>query len=77
MIIKLNKEKVKPFANVKSNIFLHKTIVLNIISLWKSKKMLAQATRVTRYGNCHLVVDSHFNINLMVKLIGETDVFKI
>ena len=33
MIIKFNKEKIRSSANIKSNIFLHKTIVLNIIYL--------------------------------------------
>ena len=45
--------------------------------LWKSKKVLAQATRATRYGNYHLVVDTHSDVILMMKLIQETGVFKI
>ena len=32
-IIKLNKKKVRPSANAKSDIFLCKTITLNVISL--------------------------------------------
>ena len=45
IIIKLNKEKLNPSTNAKSDVFLCKTIVLNIISLKKSKKVLAQAIR--------------------------------
>ncbi len=76
-IIKLNKKKVRPFANAKSDVFLRKTIALNVMSLWKSKEMLARATRATRHRNRHSVIDSRSNITLMVKLIGKTDVFKI
>lgn len=39
--------------------------------------MLTQIIGVIWYGNCHSVVDSYSNINLIVKLIRETDVFKI
>lgn len=39
--------------------------------------MLAQATKANQYGNCHSIIDIHSNIILMVKLIQETEVFKI
>ncbi len=68
-IIKLNKEKVRPSANAKSDVFLRETIALNVMSLWKSKKMLARATGATRHGNRHSVVDSRSDVTLMVKLI--------
>lgn len=77
IIIKLNKEKVRPFANAKFDIFLYKTITLNITSFWKSKKILILATSVTQHGNYYLVVDIHSDINFMVKLIQETVIFKI
>ncbi len=70
-------EKVRPSANAKSDVFLRETIALNVMSLWKSKEMLAQATGATRHGNCHSVVDSRSDVTFMVKLIGETNVFKI
>ncbi len=76
-IIKLNKEKVRPSANAKSDVFLRETIVLNVMSLWKSKEVLTQATGATRHRNCHLVVDTRSDVILMVKLIQETKVFKI
>lgn len=47
------------------------------MSLWKSKEVLGQATGATRYGNRHLVVDTCSDVILMVKLIQETEVFKI
>lgn len=39
--------------------------------------MLVQAIKATWHRNRHLIVNSHFDINLIVKLIGKTDVFKI
>lgn len=75
-IIKVSKEKVRPSANAKSDIFLREAIALNVMSLWKSKEMLAQATGATRHGNCYSDVDSRSDVNFMVKLIRETDVFK-
>ncbi len=47
------------------------------MSLWKSKEVFVQATRVTRHGNCYSVVDIRSDVILMVKLIQETEVFKI
>ncbi len=47
------------------------------MSLQKSKKVLAPATGVTRHGNCHSVVDTRSDVILMMKLIQETEVFKI
>lgn len=76
-IIKLNKKKVRPSANTKFDVFLRKTIALNIISLQKSKKMLAQAIGATWHGNCHLIVNICSDVILMVKLIQETDVFLV
>lgn len=55
-IIKLNKEKVRPSSNAKSDVFLCETVALNVMSLWKSKKVLAQATCATSHGNRHSVV---------------------
>lgn len=39
--------------------------------------MLVQATRATRYRNCHLVIDTYSDVIFMIKLIQETKVFKI
>lgn len=38
-IIIFNKEKVRLSTNLKTDMFLYKTIALNIMSLWKSKKL--------------------------------------
>lgn len=39
--------------------------------------MLIQVTRATRHGNFYPIIDSRFNIILIVKLIQETNVFGI
>lgn len=39
--------------------------------------MLTQVTRATYNKNCHSVDYSYSNINLMVKLIREIDMFNI
>ena len=39
IIIKPNKKKVRPFANAKSDVFLRKTIALNIMSLYKGEEI--------------------------------------
>lgn len=76
-IIKLNKEKVRPSANAKFNVFLRETIALNVMSLSKSKKILAQATGATWHENCHSIVNTRSDVILIVKLIQETNIFGI
>lgn len=39
--------------------------------------MLAQATEAIRYTNCHSVVNFYSDVNVMIKLIRKTDIFKI
>lgn len=74
-IIKLNKKKVKSLFNTKLDKFLQKTITLNIMSLWRSKKVLAQATRATRHGSRYFVVDTTPDVDLFVKLLLEIKIF--
>ena len=74
-IIKLNKEKVRPSSNAKSDEFLRKTIALNVMSLWKSKEVLAQATGATRHGSRHSVVDTTVDVDFLVKLLLEINIF--
>lgn len=77
IIIKLNKEKVRPSVNAQSDIFLREIIALNVMSLWKSKEMLSQTIRATQHGNHYSVINSRSDVILMIKLIRKTDVFKI
>ncbi|MCJ1345659.1 hypothetical protein MMC31_003867 [Peltigera leucophlebia] len=74
-IIKLNKKKVRPSSNAKSDEFLRETIALNVMSLWKSKEVLAQATSTTRHGSRHSVVDTTVDVDFLVKLLLEINIF--
>ena len=74
-IIKLNKKEVCLLSNAKLDVFLRKTVTLNVISLWKSKKVLFQTTDVTFHGNCHFFIENHPNIRFLIELIIESLVF--
>lgn len=70
IIIKLNKKKVRPFANVKPDIFLRKTIRLNVMSLWKGEKVLIyEVIWATRHRNGYLGIDIYFDVIFIIKLI--------
>lgn len=68
-IIKLNKEKVRLSTNAKSDVFLRDTVALNVMSLWKSKEVFAQATGATFHGNRHFVVENHPDMQFLIGLI--------
>lgn len=55
-IILLNKEKVRPLENVKSDKFLREVVALNILSLWKCREAMLRTTGATLYGNRHSLV---------------------
>ena len=76
MIIKLNKEKIKPSSNAKTDHNLKEVISLNVLALWKSKKVMAQATGATRYENCHSVVKSNKDISTVVNLLAAETSFQ-
>ena len=67
-IIKLNKEKIQLSANAKTDHFFKEIVALNQLSLWKSKLVMAQATRATNHGNRHAVVDTNHDIKVIVDL---------
>lgn len=74
-IIKLNIKKVRLSSKAKSDIFLCKTVALNLMSLWKSKKVLAEGTGATSHSNCHSVVESYPNMQFLPRLIVESSIF--
>ncbi len=74
-IIKLNKRKVQPSANAATNEFVQEVVSINVLSLWKSKEIIAQATGSTRHGNQHITVDQSIDVKLIVSLRIEDDVF--
>lgn len=58
IIIKLCKEKVRLLSNIKSDQFLQKVVILNILLLYKIKKVIAHITKSISYGNYHFVVNN-------------------
>lgn len=74
-IIMLNKEKVRPSANAKSDEFLRETVALNVMSLWKCKEVMARVT-ATSHGNHHSLVSTFPDISLLVKHLVEDAVFE-
>lgn len=66
-IILLNKEKVRPSANAKSDEFLREVVALNVMSLWKCREVVSRATGVTSHGNRHSLVAKLPDVSLLVK----------
>lgn len=45
------------------------------MSLWKSKKVLAQVTDTTSHGNCHSIIENHPDMQFIIGLIVESSIF--
>ena len=76
IIIKKNKDKVKPSANAISDEFLREIIVLNIISLAKTREVMARKSSVTNHGNHYSAVNNTIDISKLVQLLVEDGVFE-
>ncbi len=74
-IILLNKEKVRPSANAKSDEFLWETVTLNILSLWACKEAVLRATGATSHGNRHFLVAKLPDVSLLVKHMTDYSIF--
>lgn len=74
-IVLLNKEKVRPSANAKSDELLREIVALNVLSLWKCKEAVSRATGATSHGNCHSLVAKLPDISLLVKHMTENSIF--
>ena len=48
---------------------------MNVLSLWKSKEVIAQATGSTRHGNQYATVDESMDVKLVVSFLIEDDIF--
>lgn len=66
IIIKENKEKVKPIANIILNKFLKGIVVLNIILLAKTREVIVKDSGITNYGNHHSVVNNTVDISKLI-----------
>lgn len=75
-IIGLNKEKIYPSVNLKIDKFFRKIIEFNILTLYKSKKIIAQVTKATRHRNWHIVIEIYNDVIYMVKLFIAEKAFK-
>ena len=75
-IIKLNKEKIRPSANAKSDNFFRNVVAPNVLTLWKSKEVMANTCGATDHGNCHSVVDTYYNVMFIIDLLVLDKVFE-
>ena len=74
-IIRLNKEKIRPSANAKTDAFFKTVLAPNVLALWKSKHVMANACGATDHGNCHFVVNTYYNVKFVVDLFVSDKVF--
>ena len=76
-IILLDKKKVCPSANAKSDKFFRKTLVaFNILLLWSCKKAVFQVIGATFHGNCHSFITKLPVISLLVKYMIDDSIFE-
>lgn len=75
-IILLNKEKVRPSANVKSDEFLREVVALNVLSLWKCREAVLRTTGATSYGNRHSLVAKLPDVSLLIKHMAGDSIFE-
>ena len=62
-IIKENKDKVRPLANTISDKFLKETVVLNIISLAKTREVMARKSGATNHGNHYSAINNTVDVS--------------
>lgn len=77
IIIKLCKKKVKPSSNAKSDKFLKKIIMPNVLFLWKIKEVITRAIWSTSHKNHYSIIGSNFDLSLLVKILVEDKIFKL
>lgn len=75
-IILLNKEKVRPSANAKSDEFLREVVALNVLSLWKCREAVSRTTGATSHGNRHSLVAKLPDVSLLIKHMAGDSIFE-
>ena len=75
-IIKKNKDKVKPSANVILDEVLRETVVLNIISLAKTREVMARESGATNHDNHYSAINNTVNVSKLVQLLVKDGVFE-
>ena len=76
IVIKKNKDKVRPFANAKLHEFLRKVVRSNIIPLAAVKEVLDRKNDTTRHGNHHFTISRMVEVFTLVCHLIEDFVFK-
>ena len=66
IIIKENKDKVRPSANATSDQFLKETVGLNIILITKTREVMAGKTGATNHGNHHSAINNNIDVLKLV-----------
>lgn len=75
-IIKENKDKVGLLANTILDKFLREIVILNIISLTKTRKVISRKNNTTNYNNHYSAVNNIIDILNWIQLLVEDNVFK-
>lgn len=75
-IILLNKEKVQLLANAKLDTFLKEVVALNILLLWKCRKIILHIIGATLYSNRHSLIARLPNVSLFIKYIAGNLIFQ-
>lgn len=75
-IIKLNKEKIRPSANAKTDTFFRNVVAPNVLTLWKCKEIMADTCGATDHGNRHSVVDTYHDVVFVIDLLLLDKVFE-
>lgn len=70
-------ENIRSLFNAKSDMFLRKTVALNIILLWKRKQVFTKVTAATYHGSYYSVLDTITDINFFLKLLLKINIFDI
>lgn len=69
IIIKLYKDKIRLLSNTNLEKFLWEIIILNILFLYKIKKIIARVTQFTLYKSYYSLISFIFDLSLLVKIL--------
>lgn len=76
IIIKENKDKIRPSANAILDKFLRETVTLNIILFAKTRDVIVGKNSAINHSNYYLAVNNSVNISKLVQLLIKDSVFE-
>ena len=76
IVIRENKDKVRPSANAKSDELLRKTVARNVPTLLACKAAMYKSAGATDYGYRHSPVDAMHDVALIANTLPEARVFE-